>query len=74
MKEILSQAQDNPTESTRTGSTATNSDFTTNNPTFILPTIFDNQDDDSVSTFGNSVQQKWNPNPIDKNPITHPLH
>ena len=73
MKDLLKDTQDHPSARDKADNTSPNTDFTNINSTsFISPKIFGDQDEDSVSTFGNSVQQKWNPKPRDTHQITQP--
>ena len=73
MKDILKQHQDQSTASTTTETTtATSAPPNQNQTSFTTTNIFGDQDDDSVSTIGNSVQQRWLPKTRDSNPITQP--
>ena len=63
MKELLSSKNSTATQSNKTASTSSNTDFTANHSdTFTPPHLFGGMDDDSVSTIGQSIQQRWVPN------------
>ena len=62
MKNILKEKPSNSNNSTKTASTSSNTEYAENNSNpFVTPTFPGAQDDDSVSTIGNSIQQRWQP-------------
>ena len=62
MKDMMNEKSHDTSHSAKTPSTATNTEFAASTAeSFISPRMFGTQDDDSVSTIGNSIQQRWNP-------------
>ena len=71
MKEFLKEKPTTTDSSSKTTSTTINTDITSNTSNILAsPPIFGDQDDDSVSTIGNSIHQRWNPNSQHEPPIT----
>jgi hypothetical protein len=70
MKDILKETSNLNSTSSKTASTTSNTEFTVPNiSSFTSPTFGDN-DEDSVSTIGNSIHQRWNPTTKEVTPQT----
>ena len=68
MKDMMHEKSNNTSNSAKTPSTTSNTEFATStSESFVSPKMFGTQDDDSVSTIGNSIQQRWNPNTQEAN-------
>ena len=71
MKDILKDPVTSTSTSSKIAGTASNSNFINTNPSsFTSPTIFGDNDEDSASTIGNSIHQRWNPNIKEVTPQT----
>ena len=71
MKEMMNEKSNNTSHSTKTPSTKSNTEFAAStSESFVSPRMFGTQDDDSVSTIGNSIQQRWNPSTQEANHFT----
>ena len=71
MKEFLDTNTSKTTQSHRTASTTSNTEFASNHSdNFTPPHLYTDLDDDSVSTLGQSIQQKWTPKLKNTTPIT----
>ena len=71
LKEFLTdKLANNDTSSKTTGTTANSGHTGTTSNVFAPPPIFGDNDDDSVSTIGNSFHQRWNPTSQNVTPIT----
>ena len=71
MKDMLKPNQTKTDQSNATSTTAPNTEVTgSHTDTFTPPHMFEGPDDDSVSTIGQSIHQRWTPNTKDTVPMT----